>query len=103
MNVWVVVPRALRPAVDGRRKLDLGVPPSADVGDLLHTLFSLYPKLRRHIPNDNKPVRQQFNVLLTEQSGRELAARRSGLREGSTVYLSASIPPEARGRGKTAG
>ena len=49
MNVTVHVSARLRGAVEGRRKLDLGLPPSADFGDLVQALLTLYPKLRAHL------------------------------------------------------
>ena len=63
MNVTVHVPSALRNAVEGRRKLNFGMPPSSDVGDLVQTLLTLYPKLRAHVPHDNKANKVQMRVL----------------------------------------
>jgi hypothetical protein len=71
-------------AVEGRRKLELGVPPSADLGDVVHSLMALYPKLAAHVPSDRRPIRQHLSLYL---SGR--------LHEGQTIYLfaSAATPP----------
>ena len=60
MNVTVLVPRSLRTAVDGRVKLSLGLPPTADVGDLLEALFTLYPKLKQHMANDKGAVEHRY-------------------------------------------
>ena len=49
MTVTVHIAARLRAAVEGRRKLDLGLPPSADFGDLVQALLTLYPKLRAHV------------------------------------------------------
>jgi hypothetical protein len=64
MNVTVVVAASLRAAFDGRSKLELGVPPGADVGDVMQTLFSLYPKLVQLIPNERRPIRQYLSLVL---------------------------------------
>jgi molybdopterin converting factor small subunit len=52
LTVTVHIPAPLRNAVEGRRKLNLGLPPSADVGDLVQALLTLYPKLRAHVSQD---------------------------------------------------
>ena len=90
-----MVPDSLRAAVEGRRTLELGVPPSADLGDVVQTLMALYPKLAAHLPSDRKQNRAQLNIFLSEQASSELARHRSGLREGQVLYLFASgaLPP----------
>lgn len=52
MNVTVMVPSALKVAVDGRQKLQLGVPPGTGVAEVLQTLLKLYPKLGQYVTND---------------------------------------------------
>jgi hypothetical protein len=52
VNVTVHVAARLRGAVEGRRKLDLGLPPSANLGDLVQALLTLYPKLRAHLTGE---------------------------------------------------
>ena len=54
MTVTVHVPGPLRNAVEGRRKLNLGLPPSADLGDLVQALLTLYPKLRAHVAQERQ-------------------------------------------------
>ena len=56
MTVTVHVPAPLRNAVEGRRKLNLGLPPAADLGDLVQALLTLYPKLLAHVPQDRKAM-----------------------------------------------
>jgi hypothetical protein len=84
MNVTVMVPPALASAVEGRHRLELGIPPSSTVGDVLETLFKLYPKLAQHVANERKAEHQQMNLLLL--------LNKAGLREGQTLYLFASLP-----------
>jgi hypothetical protein len=64
MNVTVSVAASLRAAFDGRSRLELGVPNGADLGDVVHTLVTLYPKLLQHLPNDRKPVRQFLSLVM---------------------------------------
>ena len=49
-------------------KIELGVPPTSDVADVIQTLMALYPGLRAWMHHDGKPARH-FGVT---QSGRTL-------------------------------
>lgn len=62
MNVTVIVPRPLQAACEGRATIELGVPSSADLADILHTLLSLYPGLKTFVANEERPMRQHFGV-----------------------------------------
>jgi hypothetical protein len=92
LNVTVVVPPTLRGAMDGRKQVQLGVPANADVGDVLETLLKLYPKLLHHVASDRKVVTSTLTLFLHEQGSLDLASRRTGLREGTRLYLSAAMP-----------
>ena len=81
MNVTVLVPSTLRSAVDGKHKLDLGVPAGAGVGEVLQTLLTLYPKLRGALASETRPRRQQLTVVV------EPRPVRRGSREGVRVWL----------------
>lgn len=63
MNITVVVPKSLQAACEGRAKIELGVPPSSGIGDVVQTLMSLYPGLRAFVANEKRPMRQHFNVM----------------------------------------
>ena len=69
MNVTVMIPRALQAACEGRARIELGVPPSSSVGDVVQTLMALYPGLRAFVANEKRPLRQHFGVA---QQGRML-------------------------------
>jgi len=99
LNVTVVVPPTLRGAMEGRKQVQLGVPPHADVGDVLETLLRLYPKLMHHVANDRKVVSSILTLFLNEQAAQDLASRRTGLREGTRLYLSAGMPKPRLPRG----
>lgn len=83
MNVTVLVAKSLAPAVEGRSKLDLGVPTGADLGDLLQTLLELYPRLRMHLATERSPARQQLWLAIGEPAHPGAPA----LREGQRVWL----------------
>jgi hypothetical protein len=92
VNVVVMVPRALKGAVDGRVKLSLGLPPNADVGDLLDTLFTLYPKLKLHVATEKGAKGQHLSLYLAGDGAKDISWR-ARLRDGQTLYLSA---PQAK-------
>jgi len=85
VNVTVLVPPTLRSAVDGKHKLDLGVPAGAGVGEVLQTLLTLYPKLRAAMASETRPRRQQLTVVVEPRTARR------GQRDGVRVWLFA--PP----------
>jgi hypothetical protein len=85
VNVTVLVPSTLRAAVDGKHRLDLGVPAGAGVGEVLQTLLTLYPKLRSALASDTRLRRQQLTVVVEPRSARR------GQRDGVRVWLFA--PP----------
>jgi hypothetical protein len=85
VNVTVLVPSTLRAAVDGKHKLDLGVPAGSGVGEVLQTLLTLYPKLRSALASDTRWRRQQLSVVVEPRTARR------GQRDGVRVWLFA--PP----------
>jgi hypothetical protein len=91
VNVTLWASRNLRPALEGRDRIELGLPRSATLGDALETLFNLYPKLGRFLASERRPLRCALQLMVDEQSGRALAAGTT-LREGDRVYLSAPAP-----------
>ena len=69
VNITVIIPKALQAACEGRAKIELGVPPSSDLADVIQTLMTLYPGLRAFVANEKRPMRQYFGVA---QSGRKV-------------------------------
>jgi len=95
VNVTVLVPSTLRSAVDGKQKLDLGVPAGSGVGEVLQTLLTLYPKLRAAMASETRPRRQQMTVVV------EPGSVLRGARDGVRVWLFAapgSAEPAGAGR-----
>ncbi len=92
MNVTIYVPPALQSVMEGKAAVELGVPPSASVGDVLETLLTLYPALRQRIASERRGNGHELQLFLPEQASLELARHRSGLREGQRMYLFASSP-----------
>ncbi|MFZ5442780.1 MAG: hypothetical protein ACOZQL_22410 [Myxococcota bacterium] len=67
MNITVIIPKPLQAACEGRAKIELGVPPSSDVGEILTTLMTLYPGLKAFVANEKRPLRQHFGVARAGQ------------------------------------
>ena len=82
MNVTVLIPSTLRSAVDGKHKLDLGVPAGAGVGEVLQTLLTLYPKLRSAMASETRLRRQQ----LLERDKTTLPQLQAVITEASLLY-----------------
>lgn len=62
MNITVIIPRTLQAACEGRAKIELGVPPTADLAEIITTLMSLYPGLKAFVANEKRPLKQHFGV-----------------------------------------
>jgi hypothetical protein len=80
--------------VEGKVKLSLGLPATADVGDLLEALFTLYPKLKVHVASDQGSTQAQHLNLYSAESGTRDISARSRLKDGQTLYL--SVPQAKR-------
>jgi hypothetical protein len=80
MNITVVIPRPLQAACEGRSIIELGVPATSSLGDILHTLMTLYPGLRAFVANEQRPRKQHFGVA----------------QAGHTVFLFTSTTEPAR-------
>ena len=86
-TVTVVAPEALRQALEGRQQVQLGVPASATLGDVLETLLSLYPRLRRFLSTERRVSPLWLHLATNEHAMRELARGGSGLFDGQRLYL----------------
>ena len=62
MNITVIIPRTLQAACEGRARIELGVPPTSDVADIITTLMALYPGLKAFVANEKRPLKQHFGV-----------------------------------------
>lgn len=89
MTVTVLVPVSLRAALDGKRRVELGVPPGAGVGDILQALLTLYPKLARRVATERRAGRPGLTLFFQD------GATRGGRREHARVWLFA---PSAQSR-----
>ncbi len=94
LSITVHVADTARGVFEGRRKVELGLPSTADVGELVQTLVRLYPRLVALWASERKGALPGVRILLGERALLDLARRGSGLRDGDRVYL-ASPPVRA--------
>jgi hypothetical protein len=90
VNVTVLIPSSLKSALDGKRRVELGVPAGSGVGEVLQTLLTLYPKLARVVATEREHGRAGLTLFFEE------AATRHGRREHARVWLFAPMPEAAR-------
>jgi len=89
----VVLPSALRQYAENRSAVDV---PGATVAEVLESLATRYPDLRRHIFSDDGRVRKFVNVYVNEDDIRHLD-RREGTALTSADVISI-IPSIAGGK-----
>jgi hypothetical protein len=98
-EVTVVVAPALRGAFEGRRELSLGLPAGGGVGDVLESLFQLYPRVRQYLAGERGGQGLYLHIALDERASAELA-HGGGLSAGLKLYFFAlSRTPGARQAG----
>jgi hypothetical protein len=91
VTVTVLVPASLRSALDGKRRVELGVPAGAGVGDVLQALLTLYPKLAQVVATERRHGRAGLTLFFEE------GGTRGGRREHARVWLFAPAAAEPAG------
>ncbi len=90
----VVVAPPLRNAFEGRSVVSLGLPATADLGDVVETLLRLYPRTRSLLAGDRgTPGGRYMHLVIGETSSRQ--ERGSGLAAGHKVFVFALSRPPA--------
>lgn len=67
MNITIIIPRTLQAACEGRAKIELSVPSTSDLAEIITTLMSLYPGLKAFVANEKRPMKQHFGVARAGQ------------------------------------
>ncbi len=99
-EVLVVVAPALRGAFEGRREVRLGMPAHAGVGDVLESLFKLYPRVRQYLAGERGGSGLYLHIAMDERAGDALAHGNEGLSAGLKLYFFAlSRAPGSRQAG----
>lgn len=88
LTITVHVAEAIRKEVDGRQQVNLGVPSTASVGDVLESLFKLYPKLVQHMASERRSSAPQgLRLVMASSSGRP-----ASMQQGQRLYLFGAPP-----------
>ncbi len=97
-DITVVVAPPLRNAFEGRSQVSLGLPSTAELGDVVETLLRLYPRTRSLLAGDGgTPGGRYMHLVLDGSSVRDLAQERGALSAGHKVFIFAlSRPPAGR-------
>ena len=98
LDITVVVAPSLKSAFEGRLVVTLGVPATANMGDVVETLLRLYPRTQALLAGDRgAPGGRYLHVAMDEHSSRNLALGGGGLAAGHKVFVFAlSRPPASR-------
>jgi hypothetical protein len=98
LDITVVVAPPLQSAFDGRSHVSLGLPASADVGELVETLLRLYPRTRSLLAGDGSARGGRYMQLVLDASSLHQPVQgRAGLAAGHKVFLFAlSRPPASK-------
>ncbi|MFD9740607.1 ubiquitin-like small modifier protein 1 [Umezawaea sp. NPDC059074] len=91
MRVVVLVPGALRSAVDGTAKLEVEVPDSATLGATLDALAARYPSLDRRLRDERSALRRYVNFYVDGEECRRLAGTETVLHDGCEVQVLPSV------------
>ncbi|MFB1481416.1 hypothetical protein [Corallococcus sp. RDP092CA] len=98
-DISVSVAPGLRGAFDGRRELSLGVPATADVGDVVEALLRLYPRTQKLLAGDGGEAGGPYlHLAMDEASARELSPGGGGMAGGCRLYVFALSRPPRGGR-----
>lgn len=99
LDITVVVAPPLQSAFDGRSLVTLGLPSTADVGELMETLLRLYPRTRSLLAGDRgTPGGKYMQLVLDAPSLHVPVQSRAGLAAGHKVFLFALSRPPASNR-----
>jgi hypothetical protein len=99
LDITVVVAPPLRNAFEGRARVTLGLPATADIGDVVETLLRLYPRTRSLLAGDGGlPGGRYMHLVLDGSASPEEAPSRTGLAPGHRVFVFALSRPPASNR-----
>lgn len=99
LDITVVVAPPLRSAFDGRARVILGLPETADLGEVVETLLRLYPRTRSLLAGDRGPPGGRYmHLVLDAPSLHEPVPGLAGLSAGHKIFLFALSRPPASSR-----
>nr|WP_211194592.1 hypothetical protein [Pyxidicoccus fallax] len=88
MDVTVVVAPSLRSAFEGRREVNLGLPSGSGLGDVLESLFMLYPQAWRHMATERGGGADLYlQLAMDERAAEALSGGGGGLSGPLRLYV----------------
>lgn len=91
MEVTVRLPSVLRPRAGDRSTVDVEVPESATLGDLLDVLADRYPALERRLRDESGQLRRYVNFFADGEECRRLGGVSMPLRDIAEVQVIPSV------------
>lgn len=91
MEVTVRLPGALRPRAADQSTVDVEVPETATLADLLDELAQRYPALERRLRDERRELRRYVNFFVDGEECRRLGGAATPLRDAAEVQIIPSV------------
>ena len=91
MSVRVLLPAALGEVTGETRHVDLDLPPSATVGDVLGALDDRFPRIRTRLRDETGQLRRFVNVYVDGEDIRDGAGLGTTVGADSVVHVLPSV------------
>jgi molybdopterin converting factor small subunit len=91
VEVVVRLPAALRPRAADRSTVDVQVPDTATLADLLDVLAAEYPGLERRLRDERGQLRRYVNFFVDGEECRRLGGAAAPLRDAAEVQIIPSV------------
>ncbi|MFW9854955.1 MAG: MoaD/ThiS family protein [Candidatus Thorarchaeota archaeon] len=88
MEIVILIPTPLRPYTDDQKAITLT---GNTVGDILEQLTVRFPRLGKHLYNEDGNLRSFVNVYLNDEDIRYLDNEKSIVKNGDTISIIPSI------------
>jgi molybdopterin converting factor small subunit len=91
VEVTVRLPSALRSRAEDCSTVDVRVPETATLADLLDALADRYPALERRLRDEQRRLRRYVNFFVDGEDGRRLGGAATPLRGAAEVQIIPSV------------
>jgi sulfur-carrier protein len=91
VELTVRLPSALRPRAADKSTVDIEVPETATLADLLDELAARYPALERRLRDERRELRRYVNFFVDGEECRRLAGAATPLRGAAEVQIIPSV------------
>lgn len=91
MELTVRLPSALRPRAADQSTVDIEVPETATLADLLDALAERYPAIERRLRDERRELRRYVNFFVDGEECRRLGGAATPLRGAAEVQIIPSV------------